>query len=381
MLWWLFIVFNEVVIPKKLDQALRYYLPATKTLIVRGPSAIRILTGQADILGASVENAQNITVQSEKQLPIHATFDSELELTLREPNQVTEIEGSIIPKSWQNAVEILLEMREGIAIIIGSTDVGKSTFCTYALNGFLNKKMTARVIDADIGQADISPPTTIASAIPTSSIFSLTELIPEKVVFIGHTTPSAVESKIISGIRRLTHPDSQEFTIVNTDGWLLDPRAISYKSRLILTVKPNIVIGIGPTSTLNPVFDVSRANWISVEAPKSVLARSRNARKEIRESTYHCFLQGGGIKTIDLNTVKMRLRSTTREAFSRRSSKLKNLIIGLLDAEGFMLQIGVLLGIETNSIHVYTRSVENVRILEFGYVKLTTDGSEIGNVD
>jgi polynucleotide 5'-hydroxyl-kinase GRC3/NOL9 len=360
---------------------LRYYLPASKTLIVKGPGSIRILTGQANILGASVENARNITVQSEKQLPIHAISDSEIELTLHESKPITEIEGSIIPKSWQNAVEMLLEMREGIALIIGSTDVGKSTFCTYALNRFLTKKMNVRVIDADIGQADIGPPTTIASATPTSSVFSLTELIPEKVVFVGHTTPSAVESKIIGGIRRLTHPDSQEFTIVNTDGWLLDSRAINYKSRMILTVRPNIVVGIGPTSTLNPVLDVSRTNWISVEAPKSVLARSRNARKEIRELTYYHFLQGGDIKTIDLNTVKMRLRATTRQAFSRRSSKLKNLLIGLLDAEGFMLQIGVLVGIEPNSIHIYTRSVENVRILEFGYVKLTADGVEIGNVD
>jgi polynucleotide 5'-kinase involved in rRNA processing len=54
------------------------------------------------------------------------------------------------------------------------------------------------------------------------------------------------------------------------------------------------------------------------------------------------------------------------------------LIIGLLDERGYLIQIGVLLYTEAETVRVYSRVAKGVRRIELGYVKLTTTGKELG---
>jgi polynucleotide 5'-kinase involved in rRNA processing len=56
----------------------------------------------------------------------------------------------------------------------------------------------------------------------------------------------------------------------------------------------------------------------------------------------------------------------------------QGLIAGLLDEEEFLLQIGVTVSLQHDSLRVYTRSVDGVGKVEFGQIKLTTDGRELG---
>jgi polynucleotide 5'-kinase involved in rRNA processing len=59
------------------------------------------------------------------------------------------------------------------------------------------------------------------------------------------------------------------------------------------------------------------------------------------------------------------------------SREFKSLVVGLLDGEGFMLQIGIFMGLENDELRVYSKSVEGVRKIEVGYVRLSTDGTEL----
>jgi polynucleotide 5'-kinase involved in rRNA processing len=57
---------------------------------------------------------------------------------------------------------------------------------------------------------------------------------------------------------------------------------------------------------------------------------------------------------------------------------LSNLVVGLLNNDGYMLQIGILMGLGDGIARVYSRPVEAVRTLEVGYVRLSTSGAELG---
>lgn len=157
------------------------------TLLVRGPASITLLDGQASILGAAIQSHQRTIVMDEKQLPIETTEHANLEIVLGKSAEIFEVQGSTIPPSWNLAAEALGEMKNGKVAVIGPTDVGKSTLCVYLVNVLLGLKLF--IIDADVGQADLGPPTTIARAEPKKPITSLTELVPDARIFIGHTSP------------------------------------------------------------------------------------------------------------------------------------------------------------------------------------------------
>ena len=358
--------------------SLRYLLRADKTLIVRGPATLALLNGEARILGSPLNKLTKIVVQQEKQLPVESWRDTEVEITLGETGAIKEIEGSTVPRSWKDIVDSLETIHQGIMMIIGPADVGKSTLCTYVMNELLNRGINVRVIDADVGQADIGPPTTIASSIPNIPTPVLSGLIPDRMFFVGHTSPGAVASKIFYGIKRMLHYESNMLTLINTDGWILDSEAVVYKNLLISMVRPDIVIGIGPENSLRPLLDTTKSHWILAETSRAILPRTRSDRREIRKSGYRRFLDGSAIHTLRLNDVKMQLRSNIKHAFSTRSPQLHNVLVGFLDEEGFMHQIGILETIMGDCLRIYSKTMHKTTILELGQVMLSRDGSELG---
>jgi len=362
---------------------MRYLLASHNTLVVRGPASVRVLSGEAAVLGAPLGKDEKLVIRREKQLPIEALSDLDLEIFSGGLGNVFEVEESTIPRSWKSAVEALAEMRQGIVTVIGGTDVGKSTLCTYAVNGLLSKGLTLRVIDADIGQADIGPPGTVGSAVPSQHVSSLVDLNPESLIFIGDTSPSRVEAKLISAIRRLVDLDSkhQSLTIINTDGWILDPEAVLYKIQLISAILPDLVIGIGTSTELQSILSVPKARSMIVEAPEKALPRSRSDRRAIRNAGYRRFLNGGAVQTVPLDTVEVRKPTELPSLTTPLKDNLKNLLVGLLNEHGYLLRIGILMNAEHDFLKIFSRSVERSRIVELGYVKLSTDGTELGYVD
>ncbi len=357
---------------------MRYLLTSNNTLIVRGEASFRLLDGEASVLGATLHRNTKLSVGRERQLPVEARTEADLEILLGKSGEIFEVEGSTIPASWQVAADALSEMKQGKVMVIGATDVGKSTLCTYLANKLAARRLSLRVVDADIGQADIGPPTTIGSSVPTTSLSSLVELLPEALIFIGHTNPRQVETKIIHGLQRLSNRGKDSLTIINTDGWVLDREAISYKIKMIAATEPDLVVALATGTELQPILSGSRAQSLSIDTAKDVLARSRSDRREIRSSSYRRFLRGGRARTIALRGVTVSTPVGFPPLQGPESRKLTSSIVGLLDDEDYLIQIGILMALEKDGLRVYCRTAEGARKVDVGYVKLSTDGTELG---
>jgi polynucleotide 5'-hydroxyl-kinase GRC3/NOL9 len=339
---------------------------------------VRLLEGNATVLGGPLRDDVKLAIRHEKQLPVEAHSEVTMEITLGEAGRVFEAEGSTIPRSWQAAAEALQEMRVGKIVVVGAADMGKSTLCTFLANELLRHGTNLRLVDADIGQADIGPPTTIASALPNGYMTSLADLDPEFMLFIGHTTPSYVERLLIDRVKRLMNVDHARLTLINTDGWVLDPEAILYKINLIGAVAPDLVLAIAAGSELQPILSGSGVRSLNVEAPESILSRSRADRREIRTAGYRRYLEGATTRTINREHIKVTLPGQSRYFRGRALLEFQNIVVGLLDSNGHLQQIGVLLDFGEKSLRVFSRPANNVHEIELGYVKLSTEGEELG---
>jgi polynucleotide 5'-hydroxyl-kinase GRC3/NOL9 len=356
---------------------MRYELPPKRTLILRGPASVDLIAGEATILGAPLASHHRRIIERQRQLPIETESHAELEILLGRTSKVSEIQGSTIPASWKKAVAALKEMQEGKVVILGTTDVGKSTLCVYLVNKLLNDRKM-RVIDADIGQTDLGPPTTIARAAPLQPITSLLELVPDACLFIGHTSPSYVQRKLIQSIQKLSANNHGQLTIMNTDGWVTEPDAILYKIDLITAVNPDLVLGLECENELQPILAGVQAHSMKIDTARNALERSRGDRRNIRVSSYRRFLEGAVTITLDLQKVQISAPSNFPTATATNSRKLRNLIVGLLDEDGYLIQIGILMDIAPDALRIYSKPTQEIRHLEIGYVKISTSGSEIG---
>jgi polynucleotide 5'-hydroxyl-kinase GRC3/NOL9 len=357
---------------------MRYVLAPTNTLLIRGPATIELLEGHASILAAPLQPNRRTLIVNQKQLPIEAESETVLEINLRKPERFFEIEGSTIPPSWKIAADALLDIKEGKVMVIGATDVGKSTLCVYLTNQLIAHGCSVRVVDADIGQTDLGPPTTIGNALPRRPITSLSDLTPAATLFIGHTSPNRVESKLIDGVQELSNDREGTVTIVNTDGWVSEPDAILFKTRMIASLKPNFVLGLAKGNELQPILVSSRAESMNVDAAKQVLARSRSNRREIRTAGYRRSLEGARVRSIPLRDTQLSIPNGFPSLRGPRAEELNDLIVGLTEENRHLIQIGIFRGVEGDVARVYCRETVNLRKLEFGYVRLSTSGSEIG---
>lgn len=93
--------------------------------------------------------------------------------------------------SWAQSVQALLDF-PGVAMVLGAPDTGKTTrVADAALHLAGAGGLPVAIVDADIGQSTIGPPTTIALSLIKRPVpeFSLDTLPLHALLFVGAISP------------------------------------------------------------------------------------------------------------------------------------------------------------------------------------------------
>jgi polynucleotide 5'-hydroxyl-kinase GRC3/NOL9 len=298
---------------------------------------------------------------------------------LGENGAYKQINGSTIPPSWREAGDLLTQSR-GLAVVLGDVDVGKSTFSTYLANVCFDHGIQTSVIDGDVGQADIGPPTTTSSSTASNHILNLQDLRPDRSRFIGDTSPASVSAKLIQSITYLRDEvrASSELIILNTDGWVREEEAVRYKLQLLNNLKPNLILGLSSNNELDPILDLQQYATLRLEASPFARTRTREERRKTREEGYRRFLQNPKHLDLDVNTIKLRMFNKPRQQRIDQDSTHRGTLAGLLDEKGVLLSIGRIVRIQNGIVRVTTAAKERPRIVELGAVILSSRFAEVG---
>jgi polynucleotide 5'-kinase involved in rRNA processing len=290
-----------------------------------------------------------------------------------------QVIGSTIPPSWQDAAEVLRRSR-GLAVILGDVDAGKSTLCVYIANTCLDYKVRTCIIDGDVGQAHIGPPTTISSSTVSKHILRLQELRPERSYFIGDNSPSSVPDKLVQSITRLKNELStgNEITILNTDGWVREGEAVEHKLELLHNLRPNLVLGLCIDHELDRILELQQCPTLRLKASSFGRTRTREERKKAREEGYRRFLQNPRHLDLRLNTIKLRMFNAPKQQRLDQASTHKGTLAGLLDEKGVLLSIGRIVRIGNGIVRITTTAEETPRTVELGAVILSSKFEEVG---
>ena len=319
-------------------------------------------------------------IEESRQEPIFAVDNTLLEIR-RDSGSAWSVAGeSTVPVAWNEAAQVLQRQR-GVCVIIGEVDSGKSSLCTFLANKCLEDTGKVGVVDADVGQADIGPPTTISSSVVQAPIIGLHKAVVEISFFVGDTSPSVVPDKIVRLATRLKEQmtSSADIVLVNTDGWLAEFNAIRYKQRLLEEIQPDLVIALSRSDDIiDPLLD--RVKFASLKLPISSFARvrSKEERKKAREAGYRRFLQGSHKLVVSQET-RVRMFDRLEQTVFPENRRFRGFVSGLLNQSEELLSIGRINQVENGKVIVETRTNETPTVLEIGNIALSSRYDEVGS--
>jgi len=361
---------------------------AGNTLLIVGPASFELQDGRASVLGAPLDSTRHVVTRG-KQIPIEIHSLSSMKIHLGQDGSIEELSGSTIPLSWREAASTLEELEEGTTVVVGGVDTGKSTLCTFLCNSLIRQGRRVALVDADIGQADLGPPTTMGGGEVTRHVTGLSRIETSERLFIGLTSPSLVQGKVIHGVKKLValHASHNKLVVLNTDGWVTGKEAISYKVEMLDELRPELTIGIGNGSDTYRILHSVKGTTLLAGSPDTIKERTRVDRKELRALGYQEYLSGSSLKTFRIDGVKLRssLSSELLHVASLKPSRvveLKDRILGFLDEDDFLLEIGVLMDIVPSAtiLKAWSRLACVPCRIEIGEVKLNREGREQGTM-
>ncbi len=357
-----------------------------KTLLVDGPASVTILSGKAEVFGFLVKDTRRIVIREGKRLPFAIKETTNFDFSLGVDAGAMEVDGDTIPQSWTTAYKMMREIQKKpvTIMVIGGSDFGKTSFCTYLVNRLVNEKCKVAVLDEDIGQSDVGSPCTVAYAYVDKPVTDLFNLKPANTFFVGTNSPREEADKIIEGTAFLRGEIMAEtlsdFVLVNTDGWVGGEEAVLFRSRLAAAVVPDVVFCLqgGELPSFCATLGDALAGFRQERAESSaaIKERSREKRRDLRELGYGKYLENARVKVFALNYLTVEGKENNALIWQRRAD---NLLVALYDFKRKFLGIGVLREVDYSrkALKIFTSVAEKPAILQFGKIRLDENLHEI----
>jgi polynucleotide 5'-hydroxyl-kinase GRC3/NOL9 len=282
-----------------------------KTLLVDGPASVIVTSGKVEVFGSMVGGTHKVVIREGKRLPFVVEEKATFDISLGENASAEEVDGNTIPSSWVKAFEELLKIQATpvTAIVLGTVDSGKTSFCTYLINRLLREKKKVAILDGDLGQSDIGPPSTVAYTFVTKPLTDLFNLGAKNAFFVGVTSPSIAINRVIDGLTSLKKEISSnnpDFIVINTDGWVEGEEAVNYKVQLVKELNPDTIFCIQQKDELTPLLNtLEKFITIVVDSPSAIKQRSREKRRSLRELGYMKYLRNAKVQSLPLNWLKI----------------------------------------------------------------------------
>lgn len=265
--------------------------------------------------------------------------------------------------------------RRGVHVLVGGMDSGKSTLARRIAAVGVTQGLTVGVLDADVGQSSVGPPTTVGLRLVRSDA----DLAPESLrraddlAFVGSISPQGHLLPLVTGTRLLldrAKEQGAELVVVDTTGQVSGVYAQLLKFHKIGILQPELVVGLARGEELEPLLGVIRRFYATEivtlgvhpdAVPTSVEQRALN-REEAMRGYFTEPLQRWRVKpTVFVPALP--------DLFD--ISTLDRIVVGLSDGKGACLGIGYLEYLEEDQgLRLVSPVAEAPKALILGSVRL-----------
>ncbi len=232
-------------------------------------------------------------------------------------------------------------------LVLGPSDAGKSTFCRYLTDYACTASLKVAFVDADVGQSQIGPPTTIGMKLFEPSPDDAEPHLPfggpengttdkenigaesehtentkkyrsdelyhkvDALYFVGALSPQRNLLPILTGTRLMVDAGLNaraDFTVIDTTGYVHDGAAVMLKQQKIDLIRPHHLVCIGRSKDLERIVACySDLNFLTIHyllPHKLVRTKSSEARKRNRKSRFEAYFTDSERQTVPFGQIR-----------------------------------------------------------------------------
>jgi polynucleotide 5'-hydroxyl-kinase GRC3/NOL9 len=289
----------------------------------------------------------------------------------------------IAPEEWYTTLDVL-EKEKGITILLGTTDTGKSTLAKFLIFNLCQRGLKVALVDADIGQSFLGPPTTIGFSVFKSDPDWEVVLSPPEIFFVGSTTPEGYFTIHLKGVKRMVEKAPSygaEVIIVDTTGFILGDAGKELKRRKIDLLSPRFILALQKSDEIEPILNLYQENPLykifRLPLSEQVRLRSMEERRVNRINKFRDYFKHSVTQELAIEDVQIegKVLDPNGETLPLDwSLQINGLLIGLKDSNDETLALGVIRNHfgEKKVVRVFTplRDIQEVKTIQLSSLKV-----------
>jgi len=288
-------------------------------------------------------------------------------------------------KGWYSVEDIpqtILERPRGPVFFLGGPDTGKTTLFKKTAALFLGAGHKVGLIDADVGQSTIGPPTTIGMKIAEGGLPDLFRA--QELYFVGNTSPVGHLLESCAGSRLMVdgaRGAGAEAIFFDSSGLIQPPYGQVLKYHKIELLRPQYVVALEKGDELAPIISwLSRCRDIELFRARpsaEVRPKSTAERTKRRQEQYRRYFQEASPKSFSIKELCL-----YPPGFLSGKTDPAGLLVGLQDETWRTVAIGIIESINQDTVDIYAPYQPQVSVCSLlaGHIKVDRSGIETGRV-
>ena len=287
--------------------------------------------------------------------------------------------------SMEEAYEKLLAA-PGVVFLLGGIDTGKTTFGIELARRAVAAGIPAAIVDADVVQSTIGPPTTVGVKVCRApEDFTRESLrVADSLGFVGSLIPKGHLLPLVTNAAKLVVRAKEagaRLVVVDTTSLVSGIYGQTLKFFKMDLISPDFTVAFERGGELEPLVGIAQrfvpGEVIEVEVSSDARIRTVDERIAFREEQFAAYFAVGTSRWRVKPTVFM---PTLPPEFDL--ALLDGLVVGMEDGRGSCVGIGVLEHDATEDLlRMVSPVTEGVRGLRLGSVRIDTSGQSRGPVD
>ena len=216
--------------------------------------------------------------------------------------------------SDEAALEAAAQAR--VTLILGTSDTGKTSLAARLAGALAARGERVAVVDADVGQSEIGPPTTVGLGQVTGALARLADAEVLALEFVGDTSPVRYIRETAEATGRLVRralSGGFQRVLVDTGGLVEGPLGLALKRAKIRAVDPDLVLVLQRRDESEPIARAlesagARPRVVRLAPSPAVLRRTATRRREHRERILREYLARAAIIELDVARVPLKDR-------------------------------------------------------------------------